>query len=202
MALSTRLQTIASLVNEGANVADIGADHGLLSIYLVEKGLVNSVFAVENKIGPYQTLVENTKNYPSIKTSLSDGLDELPEDVNSIVIAGMGGLLITDILGKNKDKLKRVSQIVVDAHRDIEQCGLFLEKVGFYPTDIHIVHEKVYYLVINFTRKKLNKSVDELAQKDPLFKEYKKHLLGLYTRNYAKNHSQDLQRRMERLKQL
>ena len=202
MALSTRLQTIASFINEGANVADIGADHGLLSIYLVEKGLANSVFAVENKVGPYQTLVENTKNYPSIKTSLSDGLDELPEDVNSIVIAGMGGLLIADILKKNKDKLKHVSQIVVDAHRDIEQCGLFLKKVGFYPADIHVVHEKVYYLVINFTRKKLNKSVDELVQKDPLFKEYKKHLLDLYTRNYAKNHSQDLQKRIERLKQL
>ena len=66
MKLSQRLLTLASFVKKGAVVADIGADHGLLSVYLVEEGIAKKVFAVENKKGPFSILEKSTKKYPKI----------------------------------------------------------------------------------------------------------------------------------------
>ena len=207
MKLSQRLLTIASFINKGAVVADIGADHGLLSIYLVENKIAKKVFAVENKQGPLSILEKNTKKYPEITVSLSDGISEIPEDVDTVVIAGMGGILISDILLKNKEKLEHVDYIVIDAHRDLELVRKTLQDLGYEFEKEVLVKEGVFYNVISVKKGSSKLSSADLEfgyniKNDPLFKEYKAHLLEQFERNYQNNNSRELKDKIERLKTL
>ena len=207
MKLSQRLLTIASFVKEGAVVADIGADHGLLSMYLIENKIAKKVFAVENKPGPFSILENNTKKYPEITISFSDGISEIPEDVDTVVIAGMGGVLISNILLKNKDKLDHVKFIVIDAHRDLDVVRKTLQDLGYEFEKEVLVLGAVFYNVISVRRGKSKLQPLELEfgfniKQDPLFEEYRNHLLKQYERNYQMNNSYELKEKIERLKQL
>ncbi len=207
MKLSERLLTIASFIKEGAVVADIGADHGLLSMYLVENKIAKKVFAVENKPGPFSILENNTKKYPEITISFSDGISEIPDDVDTVVIAGMGGILISNILLKNKDKLDHVKFIVIDAHRDLDVVRKTLQDLGYEFEKETLVLGAVFYNVISVRRGKSKLQPLELEfgfniKKDPLFEEYRNHLLKQYERNYQMNNSNELKEKIERLKQL
>lgn len=207
MKLSQRLLTIASFVKEGALVADIGADHGLLSIYLVENKHVKKVFAVENKVGPFLILEKNTKDYPEITCSLSDGISQIPSEIDTLVIAGMGGILISDILIKNKEKLQNIGNIIIDAHRDLELVRKTLNDLGYEFEKEVLVKEHVFYNVMSTHRGEKKLSSKELEfgyqiQKDPLFKEYQASLLDRLEKNYSKNNSFELRNKIERLKQL
>ena len=207
MKLSQRLLTISSLIKEGSVVADIGADHGLLSIYLVENKIAKKVFAVENKVGPFSNLEKNTKSYPEITVSLSDGISQIPTDVDTVVIAGMGGILISDILKKNKDKLKHVQNIILDAHRDLELVRKTLIELGYQFEKEILIKEGVYYHVMSVSKGKAKISNNELEfgfqiKTDPLFEEYRNHQLKQLERNYKSNNSLELKQKIERLKSL
>ena len=90
MKLSNRLETIINMVDKGSLVADIGSDHGYVSIELIDINIASKCFAVENKIGPYTTLVANCLSHGNIITSLSDGLTQVPSEFKTVIIAGMG----------------------------------------------------------------------------------------------------------------
>ena len=108
MKLSKRLQAIYDMVPNGV-VADIGSDHGKLIISLFQNGIISKGYAIENKKGPYSRLVkaiEDSGCSDSIVPMFSDGISELPSDVDTIVIAGMGGFNIIEIL-KIKVQIKR-----------------------------------------------------------------------------------------------
>lgn len=196
MKISNRLKVIASFIEDNSNVIDVGADHGLLEIYLLEQNKVNSLFAVENKVGPYSILKNNLKDY-NVTLSLSDGISEMPEYVDTVVIAGMGGILISDILKAHKEKLTNVKQIVVDAHRDNRLVRETITNLGYYIEKEQIVFENnKYYFVISFLKGHKDYSEDELewgyqTNKDPLFKDYKEHELNTLSINLVKYRSSE-----------
>ena len=196
MKISNRLKVIASFIKDNSNVIDVGADHGLLEIYLIEQNKVNSLFAVENKVGPYTILKNNLKDY-KVDLSLSDGISEMPKHVDTIVIAGMGGILISDILKAHKEKLTDVKQIVVDAHRDNRLVRENITKLGYYIEKEQIVFENnKYYFVISFLKGHKDYSEDELewgynVKQDPLFEDYKKHELETMSLNLVKYRSSE-----------
>ena len=102
--LDDRLLAVASLVRNGKKVADIGTDHGYLVAYLVENGVCPGGIAADLRKGPLenarQTVIQQGLT-DKIELILSDGLDKIPEDsCDDIVIAGMGGNLIAEILDK------------------------------------------------------------------------------------------------------
>lgn len=178
MKISDRLVKIASFIKKGANLADIGADHGLLEKYLLDNKIVESVFAIENKRGPYEILKNNLEDY-NVILSLSDGIEAIPSDIDTVVIAGMGGNLIVDILKKNVSKLENVEQIVVDAHKDLELVRREIVKLGYVIEKENIVLENsIYYFVISFVKGKA--TYDDITyewglniERDPLFDEYR-----------------------------
>lgn len=179
MKLSERLLIIASLIDNDAFVIDVGADHGLLEKYLLDSKKVRKIIAVENKIGPYTILSNNLIGY-NVDIYLSDGIEKITKDVDTIVIAGMGGRLISTILNSGKSKLSNVNTIIVDAHTDIELVRKEICKLGFYIEREKIVFEnKKYYFVIKFKKGHFNYSDFEYEfgvniTKDPLFLKYKK----------------------------
>ena len=157
--LSKRLEAIHDMVSLSNVVADIGSDHALLPIALVQSGKVTRAYASEVNEGPYEMSVKNIEKYNLenyITPVLSDGISELEADVNCITICGMGGNLIADILGANKEKLARVNEIIIQPNNNEETARIWLVNNGYDIDDEAIVYEDdVYYEVIKAIKREI-----------------------------------------------
>ena len=143
--ISKRLLTIASLIDNDAIVADIGSDHALLPCYLVREGIVSKAYAVDNKQGPLNAAIENIDAYgfqEQIIPVLSAGLNNLKEDVNTVVIAGMGYSTISKIILDDLELAKRQNRIII-------QCNNHLHKLRQLLFDLNFDIEKEAFLIIN-----------------------------------------------------
>lgn len=104
--LSLRLSTIASLVPKGAFVCDVGTDHGFLPIFLMESGIAKGVIATDINEKPLKKAEENLKKTGAkgITLRLCDGLSGVKKgEVHTVIIAGMGGEVISGILERGKE---------------------------------------------------------------------------------------------------
>ena len=173
--LSKRLEAIYDMVSLSNVVADIGSDHALLPIALVQSGKVTRAYASEVNEGPYDMSVKNIEkhglsNY--ITAVLSDGISELEADVNCITICGMGGNLICDILDSNKEKLSHVNEIIIQPNNNEETARIWLVNNGYDIEDEAIVYEDdVYYEVIKAVKGKAEYTKEELFFGPVLLKE-------------------------------
>lgn len=102
MELTPRLRTIADQVPKGARLADVGTDHGYLTVWLLENGIVEHAIASDLRKGPLERARETARRHGlsgQIDFRLCDGLSGVsPDEVDTVVIAGMGGETITAIL--------------------------------------------------------------------------------------------------------
>ena len=99
--ISDRLLACAQYVKRGSRVADIGCDHGYLSIHLLLGGIASSCIASDVKEGPLQSAQRNARKFGvagKIEFCLSDGVRDLPKDFDCMVCAGMGGDTMIHIL--------------------------------------------------------------------------------------------------------
>lgn len=99
--LSKRLQACCDFVNPGDRVADIGCDHGYLSIYLLNNGTASAVIASDINEQPLQSAVKNAEKFgvrDKIRFFLSDGVRNIPRDFDTLVCAGMGADTMVSIL--------------------------------------------------------------------------------------------------------
>lgn len=100
--LDSRLSAVAGFVRFGSRAADIGTDHALLPVYLVQRGICTSVIAADIKEGPLERAKANIDFYglnDKIKTCLCDGLQGIDKhSVDDIIIAGLGGETIAKII--------------------------------------------------------------------------------------------------------
>lgn len=100
--LNPRLRAIADRVTPGSRVADIGTDHALLPIWLCHEGIVRYAIAADAAADPLKRAKKNIEYYrcaDKIDTRMSDGLRDIaPDEVDEVLIAGMGGELIARIL--------------------------------------------------------------------------------------------------------
>ena len=102
--ISKRLLCCALMVTPGSRVADIGTDHGYLGIYLLQTGAARHVIACDLRKDPLENARRNAKLFGvdgEMELRLSDGLEKiLPDEVDTVVMAGMGGDLIQKILSQ------------------------------------------------------------------------------------------------------
>lgn len=99
--ISSRLLACAGFVGRGSRVADIGCDHGYLSIYLLTQGIADSVIASDINEGPLQSAMRNARKFGvanKIQFFLSDGVRNIPRDFDDLVCAGMGADTMIHIL--------------------------------------------------------------------------------------------------------
>lgn len=99
--LSDRLQVCAGLVAPGDRVADVGCDHGYLSIYLLTQGIASSVIASDINEMPLQSAMRNAEKFgvrDKMTFYLSDGVRSIPRDFDTLVCAGMGADTMVSIL--------------------------------------------------------------------------------------------------------
>ena len=155
--LSTRLSKVASYISKGSFVADVGSDHGALPIYLTNEGIVPFTQAIENKEGPFLRLskaVEEEALYPErISLSLSSGLEALDPRVDTVVIAGMGGRLISSILEEHQEKLDKIETLILDAHSEWDVLLLTAAKLGYKVEEESFFYEdNIWYSVWKLTK--------------------------------------------------
>ena len=109
-----RLNAIMSFIDEKDVVADIGCDHGYLLKLAIENKNIIKGYAIDNKNGPLESAKNNLGCYTNIDFILSDGLKNVDnEDINCVVIAGMGGMLINSIISDSIEKFKKVNKMIL-----------------------------------------------------------------------------------------
>ena len=144
--LTPRLALIASLVQDGATVADIGTDHAYIPIYLVNSGIAKHAVASDKSIGPLKIAEENIKLYgceDKILVLQSDGLAAYAAGaVDTIIIAGMGGLLIAEILEGNKYVAKSAKRLILQPMTAGTELREYLVANGYIITDEKVAREK------------------------------------------------------------
>ncbi len=152
--LGPRLLTAASLVRHGSKVADLGTDHAYLPIYLIRNNISSKVLACDLRKGPLDNAKDNVIRAGcenQIELRLSDGLDYIsPDEVDDIIICGMGGTLISDILSRT-DWLKNPHyRLIMQPQSHSDDLRRFLFNNGFVIDDeIPVCDEGRDYTVMN-----------------------------------------------------
>ena len=152
--LSKRLAGVAAMVSEDCRLLDVGTDHGYIPIALVNEGRILSAIAMDINEGPLQKAKDNIRRYgleQQIQTRLSDGLDQFQAgEADSIVIAGMGGLLMTEILdrGHGAGRLLGIRELVLQPQSDIDQVRRWLHGHGWSIFQENMVYDAGKYYVM------------------------------------------------------
>lgn len=157
MNLSKRLEAVASLVSSGHTLADIGTDHGYIPIYLIETGRIPRAVAMDINRGPLKKAKENILSHnleQVIETRLSDGLAKLlPGEADTVLIAGMGGSLMSRILSDGRKVLKSVSELVLQPQSEIGAFRHFLHENGYKIADEKmLIDDGKYYVMFKAVR--------------------------------------------------
>lgn len=147
--LSERMQAVASMVTENNRLADVGTDHGYIPIYLCETGKIPSALAMDVKEGPLLHARRNIELHhlqERIQTRLSDGVQKLEKDeADSVVIAGMGGMLVRKILEEGKEVLQSVKELILQPQSDIDIVRKYLQEQEYCITEEKMVCEEGKY---------------------------------------------------------
>lgn len=170
--LSKRLASIASNIDKEDKVVDIGCDHGYLSIYLKAVNGNKIVIATDINENALNMAKKNiNKNSILIETRLGNGLDVIKHnEVDTIIISGMGGNTILNILKKNK--LKYIKKIVIQSNTDIPLIRKYINKLGYTIKNEQLIIDKnIYYIIITFTKGKHKYTKKELYFGPILLKE-------------------------------
>ncbi len=143
--LDKRLAMVASMVRRGSRVADIGTDHAYLPVYLVQMGICPQGVAADIRSGPLESArrtVTQAGLVEKIDLRLGDGLIPIVADeVDDIVIAGMGGETVADILSAAewiKDKRLR---LVLQPMTRAEELRRWLLTNGFSIAEERLVQD-------------------------------------------------------------
>ena len=141
--LNNRLAAIAKYITPDSNVVDVGTDHALLPVFLIQNGLSPKVMGIELNHGPYLKAKNNIVALgldKHIDLYLGNGLEPvLNEKIDIVVIAGMGGKTIIDILKRGANVLKKVNKIILQPMNGCELVRSYLH----YTKDLAIVDEDI-----------------------------------------------------------
>ncbi|MCF0114026.1 MAG: SAM-dependent methyltransferase [Erysipelotrichaceae bacterium] len=181
--MNKRLATIKSLVLPHKVVADIGTDHALLPIMLLEEGSCEKVYACDVAKGPLasaQGNIDKAGLKDKIITILSDGLIQVPLDTQVVVIAGMGGSTACGILERSLERLPSFDQLLIQVNTEVPLMRKWLSEHECLIHDERMLYEGHYYTIMDIRKGIGNKLSEEeikygpilLQRRDPIFLEY------------------------------
>ncbi len=182
MNLSKRLQAVATLVDVGKKVIDVGCDHAYLDIYLTLNN-ENKCIATDINKNALNIAIKNIEKYnltDKIKVKLTDGLTDIKVNKkDNIVICGMGTHTILDILKTNKLS----DTLIISSNNDIDILRREIVNLGYFiDSEIFIIDKGKPYIIIKFKEgyKKYNEN-DYIF--GPILKynsQYKKYIIKKY----------------------
>lgn len=195
--LDSRLSAVASLVRQGSVVADIGTDHAYLLCYLIENGICPEGIAADINKGPLnnakQTVIDCGIN-DKVKLILSDGLKSIPENsADDIVMAGMGGILISEIIDCAPWVKNENINIIAQPMTHAEVLREYLCKNGFkINKEITATDGKRLYVVMSLSYSGLTYDYDKsyyylgelLKNNDEITKKYIEKMISALQKKY------------------
>ena len=149
-----RLKLLADKVPKCDVTADIGTDHAYLPIYLIQQGVCEKAIASDVRTGPIEAAINNINIYnlnDQIETRLGSGLDTISDnEADTIIIAGMGGSLISELLGANLQKASNASALILQPMNDMHVVRKWLYDNRFDIYDEELVAEgsKIYFVIV------------------------------------------------------
>lgn len=189
MSLSVRLEEIAACIRSSRVIADIGTDHAYLPIELIQRGICEQALACDVRSGPLQRAQEHIQAaglQEKIETRLSDGFEKIMQgEADTAVIAGMGGLLICEILqaenARPKNILKEMKQLILQPQSEWDAVRRTLHSLSFQIETERLVldRDKYYWIFVcsqgyqHFEKRWQYRYGQSLAQAQaPIFKDY------------------------------
>lgn len=152
--LNPRLRKISELVPTNSVTADIGTDHAYIPIVLVESGICEKAIASDIKKGPLKRADENIRRHglaDKIETRLGPGLETLsPGDAEIIIIAGMGGILIGNILEASRAVTDSAKLLILQPMTAVPELREYLSGNGYEISAEYLEaeDEKLYNIIV------------------------------------------------------
>ena len=152
--LPDRLNSIVSFIKKGSNVIDVGTDHGYIPIYLAQNGIAKHIMASDISGRSLETARRNASKYgvlDKIEFIEAPGLKGIyEEDVDTVIIAGLGGETIIKILSDSPWTKRNKTQLILQPQSKIEDLCGFLRTTGYAMLDADVVLDNSkYYMIIS-----------------------------------------------------
>ena len=155
MNLDNRLKRITDFIPSDSYILDVGCDHALLDIYLALNRNNVKLIASDINENPLKIAKENIKKYnleDEITLEKADGVSKINDEVDTVVIAGMGSSTINDIINNDLKKLKNVKKIIISSHTSSFELRENMNKKCFKIIDEAVVFDKgKYYEIIVYS---------------------------------------------------
>lgn len=183
MKINARLKKIGDLVEANSFCLDVGCDHALLDIYLVHRNKNIKAVASDIAEGPLEQAKKNIKRErldDKIETRLGNGLSTYTNEIDTVIISGMGGRNIIGICKENLKVLKKIKTLIISPNNYQIDVKKFLTSNGFYIDNEEFAKDKnfIYQIIIlkrgkkKYTKKEYFFGPKFLEKKGPLFREY------------------------------
>lgn len=203
------------MVSEGHTIADIGTDHAYVPIHLVHQGHSPRAIAMDINRGPLKKAQNNIAIYGLgnlIETRLSNGLEKLCDDeVQTIIMAGMGGDLIVRILTEGSHALQTPKELILQPQSEWEKVRHALHQMGYRIEKEDMIEEDGKYYVAIRAIQGFQSYYDEfqyvfgdylLRKRNSVLKEYLLKEKKTYTRIVQELHETERLQRKERIAQI
>ncbi len=150
--LSKRLRAIVNFCDKNKIIADIGTDHGFVPNFLYEEDYNRKIIATDISLNSLNKAIEFTElrgNKGKIEHIVCNGLEKIPP-VDQIIIAGMGGILISKILDRDFEKARQAEKLILQPMQQVDYLRKFLYDKGFKILDEKIVFEdnKFFHIIV------------------------------------------------------
>lgn len=154
MQLTKRLFEIAELVPADTTVVDVGTDHGYIPIYLTIYGKCKQCIASDINQGPLESAKRHMLKHGihNLELRKGSGLStvKVDEGIDVAIIAGMGGLLIIDILKNDLDVVKGLKKLILQPQSNLPEVRKFVHEVGFkIEEEKFLMDEGKYYTILS-----------------------------------------------------
>lgn len=149
MELGIRLSAVADLIRPTDTLADVGCDHGYLSVYLIEKKRCKKMIAMDIRKGPLERAKQTIEKYGCgayIEARLSDGIRQLKiGEAQGYACAGMGGKLALQIMYQDREKVALMQQVILQPQSELWLVRRMLLRWGMCVEEERMVFEDGKY---------------------------------------------------------
>lgn len=185
--LSGRLKVVADMVEKCDVLCDVGTDHGLIPVYLINKQVIKRAVASDVNAGPLESARKNIYHWncqDKIVLRLGDGLKVIDKgECDCVVIAGIGGYLIRDIIDVSYQVAASLKQMVLQPMNRHEVLREYLYENGFDIVDERLARDnEKYYMILSVVHTGFNKAIPDkinlyigeklIDNRDPLLPDY------------------------------
>lgn len=151
--LSVRMRMILEMLQPTPRLLDVGCDHGYLSVAAVERNIAATAVAIDVRSKPLEkatNLISKCNLQHSITTDLSDGLNNIElSRQDAIIIAGMGGIEIGEILRRTDlAERNKIGQVILHPTRSAYELRKVLQELHLDIVDERLCREKEKIYVI------------------------------------------------------